>query len=336
MTHLPSFARDADGRLTATNENGPFSCVGCLKPLVYRRRHRRSRCSGEGNRTTFAVRGHFAHLPSDHGCNGETWLHLTAKALLIERPDHPMRFHCAECGGGPAPFAALPAGRRVAEHAIATGGRRVLDVAVLAPDGGVIGAIEVRHTHACDDAKLLELCDILGDRWCEVDAADVLEAVALAAPIPVATCASSVCGVCEGRRLERLAGLRTRLVRCADELAALEAQCERAEEQRRASSESLAAARRQAIDDRRLTDLVTSSSGGKTILDSGKYCGVTLEALLAHDAGYVDRIARGTEEHPSGVVLRARQLMRNHCRICGVSRGPNEGWKAVCRGCHQN
>lgn len=61
------------------------------------------------------------------------------------------------------PFRALPPGRRVAEYAVSTIGR-VLDVAVLTPDGTLVGAIEVRHRHACDDVKLSQLCDLLGDR----------------------------------------------------------------------------------------------------------------------------------------------------------------------------
>ena len=77
-------------------------------------------------------------------------------------------------------------------------GRRV-DVALLSDDA-LVGVIEIRNTHACDDDKLQDLHDLVGDKWCEVYAQDVVDCMAADRPIPVATCSARVCDTCMSLR----------------------------------------------------------------------------------------------------------------------------------------
>jgi hypothetical protein len=189
------FARDAGGNLTTDGTtSGPFACVGCGRTVVYRRQHdRRSRGA------TTVVRGHFMHVAADGGCDGESWIHRAAKAALVANPMHAMFYHCRLCSGA-VQFGAIPTGdQRVEEYGVRCpdGTRLVLDVAVLVDDK-LVGAIEVRHTHACDATKIHRLRDLLGDQWCEVAAGVVVDAVSSGEPMLVTT--HAMCAVCRSER----------------------------------------------------------------------------------------------------------------------------------------
>ena len=204
----------------------------------------------------------------------------------------------------------------MAEYAAPTIGR-VLDVAVLTPEGTLVGAIEVRHRHACDDAKLAQLCgllgdrlpsvkrSLLGDRWCEVDATAVVQGMVQNAPIPVATCASSVCAPCEARSLLQLSEQRTRLhwhTERAQELRQIAAELETAVAETVRARQAVQAAKMR----QRLLEL-----GGKSILTFGKYNGASLEALMDVDPTYVRWVARdqGRRRLPVPLVLAARRIL---------------------------
>lgn len=209
------FAVDRNGTLTSENRDGPFRCIGCGRPVVFRRAHKRTRSSSG---VTYCVRGHFAHAGTDSdgdACH-ETWFHAAAKALLVAFPTHPLRAVCAGCQTA-RPFDDVPTtGRRLAEFRFVApgGGERIADVAVLADDddGTLLGVIEVRHTHACDEAKLLDLCDALGTGWCEVSAVDVVECMRADLPIPILAHAAAGCETCADRRPAEPTAVRARSV----------------------------------------------------------------------------------------------------------------------------
>lgn len=125
------------------------------------------------------------------------------------------------------------------------------------------------------------------------------------APIPVATCASSVCAPCEARTLLQLSEQRTRLhwhTDRAQQLREVAAQLEAAiAETVRARQAVRAAQVRQ-----RLLDL-----GGTSVLTFGKYNGASLEALMDVDPSYVRWVARdgGRTRLPAPLVLAARRLV---------------------------
>ena len=194
-------ARNANGEPTTVHANGPFTCFGCDGTLVFRRSHKRTR-SFAHKTTTFQVQDHFVHATAAHHCHGETYAHAAAKALLLQRPSHPLWFHCSRCDTQ-KPFHLLVEPhtntRCVLEYLTPLNGRRV-DVAFLADTQGeeptLAGIIEICKTHACDDEKLHDLHDLVGDRWCELYAQDVLECMTIDVPIPVATCSATVCDTC--------------------------------------------------------------------------------------------------------------------------------------------
>lgn len=195
--NLVPVARDHTGEPVAadTGSSGPFVCYGCDGPLVKRRAHKRSRGGGSANAgtTTFTVREHFVHVHGDATCAPESRTHRAAKKWLVRHPDHPFMLRCGRCNGEGA-FRQLPIGQRwVNEHPLVN---RVLDVALLDEHGVVTGAVEVCHTHACDDDKLRDLCESLGTRWCEVAATDAVNAIITGKPIPVQTCAVDACKHC--------------------------------------------------------------------------------------------------------------------------------------------
>ena len=220
--HLPDndcvkVARNSLDRATMANEDGPFSCFGCNGILVYRKSHKRSRYSMHKT-TLFHVRGYFAHVQrtTANHCSGESRAHSTAKALLLDHPFHPLLFHCAQCDTR-KPFDILTPSedgdastRYVAEYTITEIGRRV-DVAIIR-DSNLVGVIEVCHTHACDDHKLHDLTNLVGDRWCEVLANDVVDCIAVGAPIPVATCSGRVCTVCHDNTVKSVQRTQTHLL----------------------------------------------------------------------------------------------------------------------------
>ena len=106
-----SLARNAQGMITDHATEGPFTCISCNKKVVFRKTHKRTR-HHDGATSTFDVRGHFFHTAAT-SC-GESWMHKTAKILLVERPAHPFQSRCGECGHVQA-FDAIPHGRRVLE-----------------------------------------------------------------------------------------------------------------------------------------------------------------------------------------------------------------------------
>ena len=188
-----------------------------------------------------------------------------------------------------------------------------------------MGAIEVRHTHGCDDDKLMDLWETVNDRWCEVLAVDVVECMQRNLPIPIATHMQNLCPVCEERSRERATSTKARLLETRD----------RAEAVKRMTAElnsalEVESMERQHAERQRLIQL-----GGQHILDFGKYRGVSLEALLTEDPAYVAWVAKGGGELytvPSPLVLAARRIIQGHCRICGSAiDGPN--WKTLCKEC---
>jgi hypothetical protein len=253
---------------------------------------------------------------------------------------------------GNVAFAAIPTtGRRVLEHRVPDIAR-VLDVAVVSDDAEarLLGAIEVRHQHRCDDAKLAQLCELLGDRWCEVDAAAVVDAVSCGAPIPVATCATTVCEICDGLRRETRSAVCTRLLEAREDVARTEmlnlALAETQERKRFLTEEGVA---RLEAENCALAEAAVAANaarerkrllamGGTSVLDFGKYKGVTLEAMVTSDAAYVAWVSRGGGDLcllPSSLVATARQLLRGRCHVCGDSVGEKrEAWRTMCRECY--
>ena len=309
--HSPvAFAHNTQGVLTDQDVDGPFTCLACNGKMVFRHTHKRTRHT-RGTTSTFEVRGHFFHTKAT-GC-GETWVHHAAKVLLVQHPDHPFQSRCGTCGHV-QPFAALPSGRRVAERPL---GSRTVDVAVLSEDDDtVVGAIEVHHTHACDDDRLMDLWNALGNRWWEVLAMDVVACVQQGVPIPVATHMHGLCPVCDRRRTDEMTSTTARLFQTRD---AVQSLLDLHRETKRADQ---------------LKRLV--AMGGEHVLEFGKYRGVSLEALLTEDAAYVAWVAKGGGDVPciipSALVLAARSLLKGHCHACGVRvEGPD--WKTLCKEC---
>lgn len=341
-------------------------CYGCGLPLCFRRAHQRTRQrpatpTDDGKKTVvttlFSVRGHFAHIGGrgggadggGGGCSPESRDHAAAKALLIARPDHPLVMRCGGgCETGERPFDALPATddttRRVAEFTVTIDDarQRRLDVAVLQrDDGALVGAIEVYHRHACDDAKLGELQDRLGDRWCEVRASDVIEAVTLGTPIPVLTCSADCCAACVKRRRSVLAQTRTRII-----------ESQRAREEATAAAESLERALGEAVDAearlakvRRLEERLAATTEAEALtLAFGKHRGRTVQWVLETDPRYVLWLAKGgpLSAEPAGfvapldVVRCAQRLTQDLCRSCGEGLDPaRPKWKTLCIECHR-
>ena len=324
-TDIVRVACDVYGIPTTQNLNGPFTCLSCHQPLVYRRPHHRTRY-GPNQSTTFHVRGHFAHTSSS--C-GESWVHCAAKALLVQYPEHPLLSFCGGCDRK-QPFKAIPDGKRVAEYKMGNG--RVVDIAILSSDTDVVvGVIEIHHTHACDDEKLLELCDIVGSAWCEVKARDVIDAFVNDVPVHVAVHAAEVCTVCHAASRKHISTTKAQLLQerqhiedmkqtTAELQALLEARIEAEQTHRRE------------IQRKRLLE-----AGGETILDFGKYKGIALEALVQEDVSYIAWLSKGVGGDisciiPSHIILKSRELLSGVCHECGDAvEGPK--WKKLCKEC---
>ena len=312
------------------NGNDQFTCFGCGEKLVVRRAHFRSRVSNNANTTTFAVREHFLHVGDAHTCTtNETWLHGVAKHQLANQPRYPLLLHCAVCGQK-QPFrvdhAADEEVRGITEYRLDN--RRVVDVALLCAER-CVGVIEVCHSHPCDDAKLLDLMDIVSDAWCEVRASDVIHCMKNGEPIPVRVCSISRCEGCREKPQAKINDILGRTIAersKVEELKKATEELERTIEEHVQTEAALATQRKR----KRLLDV-----GGETILKFGKWKGLALEALLQEDLGYVLWLARGKFEleciDPDAVRI-ARELVRGLCRICGEKiEGPK--WKTLCVEC---
>lgn len=181
--------------------------------------------------------------------------------------------------------------------------QRHLDVAVVDATDAVVGAIEVCHTHACDDAKLHDLTDAFGDRWCEVIAADVISAVA--------TCAETrCCPTCMLHRLERHLRTGTHIAELRDRTA-LET----------ALNEALpkhTVVLQRAQQRRNLL----RANGTPPVLEFSPYRAITLGAVWEHDPAYVDAPAlrfEGSNAAVSAEVLQAAPTFAANDRHCGRS-----------------
>lgn len=124
-------------------------------------------------------RRHFHHATA--ACSEETALHIGAKELVVQAIAEwragaaaPVIVRaCAEVGCDARTRQAVPkkVTGAVTEHRMKTG--HVVDVAFIGPGALAIAAVEIRHTHAVDEPKALEL----GVPWIEVDAAATCRAM---------------------------------------------------------------------------------------------------------------------------------------------------------------
>jgi ribosomal protein L37AE/L43A len=183
---------DGAGRLVRCDDaaKGPFSCPGCGGAVVARRGTTR--------------RWHFAHAGG--GCSPETAEHAAAKMMLAgvlggEESRRGVRVptFCAGCGRGAAVPLSLAFDRTSVEARI---GAYVVDVALWRGER-MVGAVEVRRTHAVDEAKARGL-DV---PWVELNAVDILEDALVWKPVAgdlhrvrgEGEPAEHVCAACEER-----------------------------------------------------------------------------------------------------------------------------------------
>jgi hypothetical protein len=231
-----------------------------------------------------------------------------AKELLAAHPDYPMRFVCGSCSSEKV-FDFIPTGRLwKTEHRVLSGGGascRILDIAVLEPSGQYCGAVEICDTHPCEDEKLLELTDLVGNRWCELDAQTVVDCIADGLPIPIRTAPSIACDVCSrveqrvrhrlrsrGLACVRLQQLLASNARAIQEVRTLKAELRQQQSERvRAERERCAA--------RALQQMLQRSGEGDHILTFGKYAGVSLDVLVTEDRAYVEWLA-GCDQRQRG------------------------------------
>lgn len=334
-------ARDEKGRVVFPNDKtvGPLLCLGCGGPLTLRRQHQRARLnSATGTRTVFQVRAHFVHVGgvTSGQCSAESAEHATAKALLVQFPDHPMSFCCMGCGTE-RPFGSLPDGRRVLEQALDAGRLRV-DVAILGVDNAsVIGAIEVHHTHACDDSKLAVLQEQLAGCWCEVRAADVLSSLQCNCPVPVSCCPVEYCSTCVLQQRETLQRKRCRLLETLETTSiinTLESNLQWAQKELTRAVVQLQTTQQTLS----LSRIGRGQSCTEHTLTFGRYSGVSLEILMKQDPRYVCWLATSPPgcNLPSDYLEAARKLTKGLCRRCACHMPtPTPEWKTLCLDCWQ-
>jgi hypothetical protein len=338
---LLPLARGPDGApvYPSATAKGPFTCFGCDLPMSFRNTYTKRKRAGvyPGATHFIRVRGHFAHVGDRGACHPEGWMHRTAKALLVARPDHPFSTRCDVCGFV-RPFEDLPPNCRwVAEQTVGVAGgdhrqRRIVDVGLLDAGGAVVGAVEVLHTHGCDHAKVVDVGDALGARWCEVRAAEVIEKMLCdqTTPIVVYT-ALGRCPKCPDFFAPKLHAERTAFLDAQRELDAMNDLIRR----KNAASDAIVRARTENEEADRRRRLLECDDAGYYRLTVGRYRGVVVgPSLLRGDFPFVSQLAEGKiPEAPPAAVHAAKQLMRGRCVDCGGDTdGPD--WKIRCTGCY--
>lgn len=169
------FARTAQGERVRPEDGttGPFTCPDCKTGVSLRRAHMR-----EGS----PVRAHFAHRPAiDCGFSyGEGELHLLAKGVAAtavnERRPVALLRACARCQRITEQRMPERVARATLEYRLPSGRRA--DVALLDQAGELLAIIEVLESHAVDAVKR---ADLVGLRWCEIQARDIVAAAGAAA-----------------------------------------------------------------------------------------------------------------------------------------------------------
>lgn len=161
-----------------------YTCVGCGKPVTFRKGH---------ERVNGTWRPHFAHTTeSEDGC-GESADHKSAVLLIVERvqpsvgsrePKGPWVIsRCSCCKREERPYEleahfdrAKPevrADAEIADPALRSGAAdRIPDVTVSSSSCDAQLYVEVFHTHRVDEEKAK---DYAGKRWIEVVAREILE-----------------------------------------------------------------------------------------------------------------------------------------------------------------
>lgn len=195
VTFLVPLGVAADGGLVrpeAATKGQPYGCPGCGDPLVFRAGEVRAR--------------HFAHRATGI-CTSETVLHATAKRLVAEsvalwragrRESLVTVRRCANCERSfnrPIPASVTHA---AVERRLASG--RVVDVALLGADDGVIGAVEVFVAHAVDETKAVDLGSL---PWVEVAAEQIVNTPFHWGVIAGGSEALAVCPDCVGAKARR-------------------------------------------------------------------------------------------------------------------------------------
>ena len=199
---------DGDDIPCARTDDGPAfgdvrnatTCYGCGGTVSWRRAHKRKR-----NGIAHEVSGHFFHLGERPAtCTNETIRHKAAKhavkTLRVFRYDA----KCVTCDGTISVDTAEEGWTTRDEH---SWGSYRLDVAFVAADGRVGGAVEIYETHKIPDEKAETLTrdDIA---WVEVTAEEILRRVRLgedfaSSRVPVLRCAAVECRECENARAEQ-------------------------------------------------------------------------------------------------------------------------------------
>ena len=264
---------------------------------------------------TFHVRGHFSHKASKISCNKETQLHATAKALLIKKPNRNFIFRCSKCSTEKvvefrhwSPTNSF----RVQEFYVPDI-KRVLDVAILNKNDkeALMGAIEVCHTHACDDEKLLDLEAHLKGLWLEVFAKDVIEAYLRDVCIPIATCSAGMCDVCNNSFNKRLEEQKSRLLIAREKTNEMKKIGDELEEE--IKQQALCA-----LENKRRKFIIDSTHINGTRLEFGKYKGTVLEVLIKEDPRYCLWLSSNPKDLeyciPKNVVSKAKALTRGFCQ----------------------
>lgn len=173
-------AKGTCGPITAVCDGEKATCYECGSLVYARKEHKRRR-----NGIDHMVRSHFFHKKGGALCTGESIEHLAAKDALIHN-DFTFYMLCGGCGDR---IHVYIEGRRELET-VWNGFR--LDVGVF-QDTTVVGAIEVLHTHAMENAKM-EAMTSNGLAWCEVYSKDVLSGEK---NIPCVRCAVPYCDSCK-------------------------------------------------------------------------------------------------------------------------------------------
>jgi len=189
------WARCPIGPVFANAARGPVTCYGCDAALSFVKQHKRSRGG-----IRFDVRPFYRHTShlSHSNCSNESIEHKAAKDAVIKHKERlAYVFRCDDCGKE-QPWYVNAKNCTYAEEVTwnTDSARFQLDVGIVSPEGSVIGAVEILHSHAISNEKVQALTDA-NIEWCEVTSKRVLQAVQTESfRVLITRCTYTICCEC--------------------------------------------------------------------------------------------------------------------------------------------
>jgi hypothetical protein len=327
VKHTPDrilWARSGSGPVGAPEFDGTsdISCYDCGGTLKFTKAHTR-RLGG----VDVSVRCFFSHVSTL--CGGESVLHKASKDVR----GRSYFFRCLGCQSK-VPINISGARHDGGERTVSLSGANYRpDIGFFDASGQLVGAVEVRHTHAISDekARRYDEHDVV---WVEVDAEEHLRA----AEVSVLRCSydrhGRRCDTCAEKQKEKERAQALEIRRADAEKAAEDAHLAKRlklQSQYIPLVDQFLAFYDRTTGEKPSEQTIESFEDPDGVVPFKKHKGVHIDAVFKEDPQYVRWLVEKCETCPPKLLAKAQELLEGTCRRC--FKEVDASWKTLCITC---